>query len=97
MKALPFLRTRVRSKRLAYWHPTNRNRRQQVFSRYPTTPDFLTCALPERGEPRDKWLTRGDAAKLIWTCWRYREMQKMSRGPMKGLKVPTGKEIDRIR
>jgi hypothetical protein len=42
-------------------------------------------------------LTRGDAAKLIWTCWRYREMQKMSRGPMKGLKVRTGKEIDRIR
>jgi integrase len=36
-------------------------------------------------------LTRGDAAKLIWICWRYRETQRMSRGQMKGLMVPTGK------
>jgi hypothetical protein len=49
--------------------------------------EIVKISLPERGEPRDKWLTRGDAAKLIWTYWRYREMQKMSRGPMKGLKV----------
>jgi hypothetical protein len=27
-------------------------------------------------------LTRSDAAKLIWTCWRYRELQKKSRRPM---------------
>jgi len=53
--------------------------------------EIVKITLPEKGEPRDKWLTRSDAAKLIWACWRYREMQKMSRGPMKGLKVATGK------
>ena len=41
--------------------------------------EIVKVSLPEKGEPRDKWLTRGDAAKLIWTCWRYREMQKKSR------------------
>jgi integrase len=52
---------------------------------------IVKITLPAKGEPRDKWLTRSDAAKLIWTCWRYREIQKMSRGPMKGQKVATGK------
>jgi len=52
---------------------------------------IVKITLPPKGEPRDKWLTRADAAKLIWTCWRYREMQKMSRGPLKGQKVATGK------
>jgi integrase len=52
---------------------------------------MVKITLPAKGEPRDKWLTRTDAAKLIWTCWRYREMQKMSRGPQKGQKVATGK------
>jgi integrase len=52
---------------------------------------IVKITLPAKGEPRDKWLTRSDAAKLIWTCWRYREIQKMSRGPMKGQKVATDK------
>ncbi|MGY3692214.1 integrase [Bradyrhizobium sp. USDA 3240] len=52
---------------------------------------LIKITLPAKGEPRDKWLTRSDAAKLIWTCWRYREIQKMSRGPMKGLRMPTDK------
>lgn len=52
---------------------------------------IVKITLPAKGEPRDKWLTRSDAAKLIWTCWRYRELQKMSRGPLKGQKVATGK------
>ncbi|PIT06402.1 integrase [Bradyrhizobium nitroreducens] len=52
---------------------------------------LVKITLPAKGEPRDKWLTRSDAAKLIWTCWRYREIQKMSRGPMKGQKVATDK------
>ncbi|MEY9523974.1 integrase [Bradyrhizobium japonicum] len=51
----------------------------------------VKITLPAKGEPRDKWLTRSDAAKLIWTCWRCREIQKMSRGPMKGMRVPTDK------
>lgn len=52
---------------------------------------IVKITLPAKGEPRDRWLTRSDAAKLIWTCWRYREMQRMSRGPLKGEKVATGK------
>ena len=47
----------------------------------------VKVTLPAKGEPRDRWLTRSEAAKLIWTCWRYREMQRMSRGPLKGLKA----------
>jgi len=48
-------------------------------------------SLPEKGQPRDKWLTRSDAAKLVWNCWRYREMQKGSRRPTDDVKIPTSK------
>ena len=53
--------------------------------------EIVKVSLPEKGQPRDKWLTRNDAAKLIWTCWRYREMQKKSRRPMEDEKAPTSK------
>jgi integrase len=53
--------------------------------------EIVKVSLPEKGQPRDKWLTRSDAAKLVWTCWRYREMQKGSRRPMDDVKVPTSK------
>lgn len=32
--------------------------------------------LPPRSVPRERWLTRGEAARLIWAAWRYREVQK---------------------
>jgi len=47
--------------------------------------------LPAKGLPRDRWLTRSEAALLIWTCWRYREMQTIHRGKNKGQKVATAK------
>lgn len=53
--------------------------------------EIVKVPLPEKGEPRDKWLTRSDAAKLIWSCWRYREMQKRSRRPTDDVKAPTAK------
>ncbi|MCA1433456.1 site-specific integrase [Bradyrhizobium sp. BRP20] len=53
--------------------------------------EIVKVSLPEKGQPRDKWLTRSDAAKLVWTCWRYNEMQKGSRRPMDDVKVPTSK------
>ena len=53
--------------------------------------EIVKVSLPEKGEPRDRWLTRSDAAKLIWICWRYREMQKKSRRPMENEKAPTSK------
>ena len=34
-------------------------------------------------------LTRSEAARLLWTCWRHRELQLRHRGPHKGEKLPT--------
>lgn len=31
--------------------------------------------VPECGPPRDRFLTRDEAAKLLWFCWRYRGKQ----------------------
>ena len=50
--------------------------------------EIVKVSLPEKGEPRDKWLTRSDAAKLIWTCWRYREMQRKLARPDEGCEGP---------
>ena len=51
----------------------------------------VRVVLPKKGDPRDRWLTRSEAAKLIWTCWRAREIQTIHRGPKKGEKVVTEK------
>lgn len=51
----------------------------------------VRVSLPEKGPPRDRWLTRSEAARLIWAAWRYREMQTRHRGPDKGKKLPTKK------
>jgi hypothetical protein len=51
----------------------------------------IHVALPEKGHARERWLTRDEAAKLIWTCWRHRELQTAHRGPMKGQKIVTDK------
>jgi integrase len=53
--------------------------------------EIVKVSLPEKGQPRDKWLTRSEAARLIWTCWRYRERQKASRRPEDEIKAPTAK------
>lgn len=45
--------------------------------------------LPEKGQPRERWLTRSEAAALLWYCWRKREMMTITRGKNKGQKVPT--------
>jgi integrase len=47
--------------------------------------------LPQKGPPRDRWLTRDEAAKLIWACWRYREKQTVHRGRQKGHPIDTQK------
>jgi integrase len=31
--------------------------------------------LPDRSEGRDRWLTRSEAARLLWTAWRLRQPQ----------------------
>lgn len=45
--------------------------------------------LPEKGEARERWLTRSEAAAMIWAAWRYREVQTIHVGPDKGKKVVT--------
>lgn len=52
---------------------------------------IVQVSLPEKGAARDRWLTRSEAAALLWACWRYREMQKRHRGPDKGRLLPTKK------
>lgn len=36
----------------------------------------IEVSLPPKPEARDRWLTRSEAAALIWSAWRYREVQK---------------------
>lgn len=36
---------------------------------------IVKVLLPQKGQPRDRWLTRSEAAKLLWVCWRNRERQ----------------------
>lgn len=45
--------------------------------------------LPEKGEARERWLTRSEAAAMIWKAYRYREIQTIHVGPNKGQKVVT--------
>ncbi len=49
----------------------------------------VRVSLPPKGEARDRWLTRKEAAALIWHCWRYREKQTIHSGKSKGAPVST--------
>ena len=49
----------------------------------------VRVVLPEKGQPRDRWLTRHEAARLLWACWRTREVQTVHRGARKGSKIET--------
>jgi integrase len=40
--------------------------------------EVVGVALPEKNPPREDWLTRSEAARLIWAAWRAR--QKMGEG-----------------
>jgi integrase len=37
--------------------------------------EIVGVALPDKSAPHDDWLTRSEAARLIWAAWRYREVQ----------------------
>jgi integrase len=50
---------------------------------------LVRVSLPQKGEARDRWLTRDEAAALIWHCWRYRESQTIHSGTSKGRPVQT--------
>jgi integrase len=51
----------------------------------------VRVSLPPKGEARDRWLTRSEAAALIWHCWRYREKQTVHSGSAKGDPVTTSR------
>lgn len=51
----------------------------------------VRVTLPPKGPPRDRWLTRDEAAGLIWACWKYREKQTVHRGRQRGQQIETGK------
>lgn len=51
----------------------------------------VRVTLPPKGLPRERWLTRKEAAHLLWTCWRAREVQVRHRGADKGQALPTEK------
>ena len=51
----------------------------------------VRVSLPPKGEARDRWLTRNEAAALIWHCWRHREKQTIHAGSAKGRLVLTAK------
>lgn len=36
----------------------------------------VEVVLPPERPPRERWLTRAEAARMIWSAWRYREIQK---------------------
>ena len=52
---------------------------------------IVRVTLPPKGLPRDRWLTRNEAAALIRACWRVREVQTQHRGKLKGQKIVTDK------
>jgi integrase len=37
---------------------------------------IVEVVLPEAAPTRERWLTRSEAAALLWAAWRYREVQK---------------------
>lgn len=37
---------------------------------------IVEVVLPLKSVSRERWLTRSEAARLIWSAWRYREVQK---------------------
>ncbi|MBX3121602.1 MAG: site-specific integrase, partial [Nitrospira sp.] len=52
---------------------------------------IVRVTLPQKGNPRDRWLTRNEAAALIRACWNAREIQTQHRGQLKGRKIVTDK------
>jgi integrase len=53
--------------------------------------DVIEVPLPPKSPSKDRWLTREEAARLLWVCWRTKEVQTRSRKGDKGPGVPTKK------
>jgi len=49
----------------------------------------VLVTLPEPSRRRERWLTRDEAARLLWACWRTKEVQRVHRGDRAGSEVAT--------
>lgn len=38
--------------------------------------EVVEVVLPDRNDPEERWLTRHEVARLLWTAWRHREIQR---------------------
>ncbi|HEX2554186.1 MAG TPA: site-specific integrase [Microvirga sp.] len=45
---------------------------------------YIEVELPAKGEARSAWLTRDEAARLLWACWRHGRTVRLPRGREKG-------------
>jgi hypothetical protein len=52
---------------------------------------LIGVALPAKGRGRNRWLSRSEAAALLWACWRYREVETRHRGSFENQKIETSK------
>lgn len=44
----------------------------------------IKIALPEKGRARQEFLSRDEAARLLWACWRHKRDERIPRGERKG-------------
>jgi integrase len=48
----------------------NHHRREGLCS------EIVSVVLPPRGDSRERWLTRSEAARLLWAAWRARQVMR---------------------
>jgi integrase len=63
----------------------NHHRREGLCS------EIVSVVLPEKSDPRDVWLTRSQAAQMIWTAWRAKQVM-----PNGATRRAVGKHIARF-
>lgn len=51
------------------------------------TREMVKVTLPPKSEPRERWLTRSEAARLLLAAWRKREVQTVHMGSRRGERV----------
>jgi integrase len=43
--------------------------------------EVVSVVLPDKAPPRERWLTRSQAAQLLWAAWRARQLMRDKRTP----------------
>jgi hypothetical protein len=70
----------------------NHHRREGLCS------EIVSVVLPPRTDARERWLTRSEAARLLWAAWRARQVMRdkaTMRRFMEGLAAKREAKIDR--